>query len=648
MADPRMSQLLPTIRCGTCTRDVPYRDLGTHICQEAPPMPEFPFQLSNKLKENVTKKYQSPASPNDDIHSPVSFCSEGYDSGYNSRVPSSGGFADNSNNEFDRWRTSASALRISTANVSSSFLEKYGQLGDQITDEDDFSDYEADEYVPIVPSRKDVNARQDRVLREITAVDQFARRGSSRSQEEGSPYIHTSPGATELSPEPHSDEDTLSVSHSIRSGGQPSARSNDEVGEHLCSPERRRSMRSSNASSSAQDYIARKYGISPPTGKEGEPLPPPKLDTTVAKSGPAPLKSLQDLFSLPLPSPKGQDLKKSPNDDAEAKAGDLSNEMKSLGKAFQRAVLIKPRDDDRTIKKISKCGSCKRNIFATEKSLEAIGSAFHVSCFRCDQCDIPIDYKTNFQHINGKVLCEQSCGPAALKSAAAERNRLPTKVNAKSVPAPTELKKDRLDCHDCHKPITGRPVYAMRKAYHEGHLRCQHCRSPIQPSVGHVEHAGNVYCPADFAQLFLPKCHTCTDPIESEAVCALDKNWHPECFGCQVCHDPFPDKSFYVFDNNPLCRRHYHEQNNSLCHGCDEPIEGPCAQIQPDNQSGNQLDRYHPPCFSCTECRRPLNDIYYNFGGQPYCERHIMEIQRRKNIRVERRRTVFSVLPPRR
>lgn len=42
----------------------------------------------------------------------------------------------------------------------------------------------------------------------------------------------------------------------------------------------------------------------------------------------------------------------------------------------------------------------------------------------------------------------------------------------------------------------------------------------------------------------------------------------------QTCHRPFPDNTFYVFDDLPYCKRHYHELNNSLCRQCCEPIEG--------------------------------------------------------------------------
>ncbi|KAF9951819.1 hypothetical protein BGZ65_005728, partial [Modicella reniformis] len=40
--DPRLSQILPVIRCSDCGVDVEFRSLGEHVCSAAPPMPALP------------------------------------------------------------------------------------------------------------------------------------------------------------------------------------------------------------------------------------------------------------------------------------------------------------------------------------------------------------------------------------------------------------------------------------------------------------------------------------------------------------------------------------------------------------------------------------------------------------------------------
>lgn len=73
----------------------------------------------------------------------------------------------------------------------------------------------------------------------------------------------------------------------------------------------------------------------------------------------------------------------------------------------------------------------------------------------------------------------------------------------------------------------------------------------------------------------------------------LKGKWHLECFGCHTCRRPFPDNTFYVFEDAPYCKRHYHELNNSLCQRCSDPIEGYCAYTSPENWG------FHPNCFTC-------------------------------------------------
>ncbi|KAI9356695.1 hypothetical protein BD770DRAFT_322846, partial [Pilaira anomala] len=132
----------------------------------------------------------------------------------------------------------------------------------------------------------------------------------------------------------------------------------------------------------------------------------------------------------------------------------------------------------------------------------------------------------------------------------------------------------------CDKAIlpTIAPIKALGKFFHPGHIKCYHCLVHLDDRTGWKEYQGRVYCRSDFKALFLPKCKSCHGTIEKNAVSAMDGKlngkWHLECFGCHTCHRPFPDNTFYVFDDLPYCKRHYHELNNSLCRQCCEPIEG--------------------------------------------------------------------------
>ncbi|KAF7305035.1 hypothetical protein MKEN_01218500 [Mycena kentingensis (nom. inval.)] len=124
------------------------------------------------------------------------------------------------------------------------------------------------------------------------------------------------------------------------------------------------------------------------------------------------------------------------------------------------------------------------------------------------------------------------------------------------------------------------------------------------------------------------QCRRCNLIIEKQAVSSSDGQlkgkYHRECFNCHVCHEPFPDKTFYVHNHQPLCAYHYHEANDSLCSSsrCGQPIEGPCA-VSYDGA------RYHPEHMLCEYkhgCKERL-DEYWEVDGLMLCERHSTKVR---------------------
>lgn len=225
------------------------------------------------------------------------------------------------------------------------------------------------------------------------------------------------------------------------------------------------------------------------------------------------------------------------------------------------------------------CQGCQYEIHSSESNrsikMSRVGD-FHAECFKCTRCRNTLESARHAREFEGRLYCEKDY------SRMVEREKEKEKLRIQRRRLPT--------CAGCDGSIHSdeTTVYALGQTWHGHHLQCFHCRKPIvQPSngsgqPGHVEKNGRVYCSADFADLFLPKCRGCNKPVEKEAISAQDGKlvgkWHTACFGCHTCQRPFPDKSFYVFGDAPYCRRHYHKMNKSLCKSCDEPIEGPCAQ----------------------------------------------------------------------
>ncbi|CAR29679.1 hypothetical protein ZYGR_0AD03630 [Zygosaccharomyces rouxii] len=100
----------------------------------------------------------------------------------------------------------------------------------------------------------------------------------------------------------------------------------------------------------------------------------------------------------------------------------------------------------------------------------------------------------------------------------------------------------------------------------------------------------------------------------------LSGQWHRDCFRCLTCNIRF-NKSIpcYILDDKPYCRRHYHEENSSICQTCREFIEGECVE-------NDRMERFHIDCLVCFLCREPITNDYLIFNEElPLCSNHDME-----------------------
>ncbi|KAI9823715.1 MAG: hypothetical protein M1832_002272 [Thelocarpon impressellum] len=114
-------------------------------------------------------------------------------------------------------------------------------------------------------------------------------------------------------------------------------------------------------------------------------------------------------------------------------------------------------------------------------------------------------------------------------------------------------------------------------------------------------------------------CRGCSEPIKGKSVSSADGRltgrYHRQCFVCRTCMEPFETATFYVLNNHPYCERHYHKLNGSVCQGCDRGIEGQYLETE-------KKQKFHQRCFTCQDCRKVLEDDYFDMNGKVYCEQH--------------------------
>ncbi|KAG2235660.1 hypothetical protein INT48_008536 [Thamnidium elegans] len=216
----------------------------------------------------------------------------------------------------------------------------------------------------------------------------------------------------------------------------------------------------------------------------------------------------------------------------------------------------------------STCAACRKPIvFGIIKKNKM---CYHQSCYCCTLCRIPLSLETSFEFENGKIYCQKDY----------------------------QVMKSRSNITPLEKT-------------------CYKCRMTLE-NADYKTFKNRMYCKSDFEDLF---CRGCSKSVDDKVISATDGKlkgkWHFDCFNCQTCRQPFPDNRFYVFNDLPYCKRHYHKMNNTLCTRCYNPIEGQCAYIP------GQGWRFHPNCFRCDACQKKLDDTYHLLGGRIYCDSHI-------------------------
>ncbi|KAH7965849.1 hypothetical protein HPB49_011443 [Dermacentor silvarum] len=152
---------------------------------------------------------------------------------------------------------------------------------------------------------------------------------------------------------------------------------------------------------------------------------------------------------------------------------------------------------------------------------------------------------------------------------------------------------------------------------------------------------GRKYCEHDFHVLFAPCCGKCGEFIIGRVIKAMNNNWHPQCFRCEICTIPLADQGFIKNAGRALC----HECNaKEKAAACGKYICYKCHGIIDDMPLKFRSEPYHPYHFNCTacgveltaearehfvcaKCEKPfLGHRHYEKKGLAYCETHYHQL----------------------
>ncbi|GAA6058086.1 hypothetical protein JCM3770_001105 [Rhodotorula araucariae] len=154
------------------------------------------------------------------------------------------------------------------------------------------------------------------------------------------------------------------------------------------------------------------------------------------------------------------------------------------------------------------CAKCELPM--TGQFVRALGTVYHLDCFRCQDCNkvvaakfFPIDAPDG----GGRQvpLCETDY-----------------------------FRRLGLLCHQCGKALRGSYITALDMKFHVEHFTCSVCPTVFGPQDSYYEHGGSVYCHFHYSTRFAVKCTGCRTAILKQFVeinrNSIDEHWHPECY----------------------------------------------------------------------------------------------------------------------
>ncbi|CAH8510188.1 unnamed protein product [Schistosoma rodhaini] len=112
-----------------------------------------------------------------------------------------------------------------------------------------------------------------------------------------------------------------------------------------------------------------------------------------------------------------------------------------------------------------------------------------------------------------------------------------------------------------------------------------------------------------------PICHVCQQQIHGPFIDTNDRCFCPNHFICDYCHQPLSEDGFAEQNGKLYCEKDFEQYIAYKCSKCNLPIIGKI--IKAINRT------WHPYCFVCYHCQKPLDDIFHvEDDNRVLCEEH--------------------------
>ncbi|KAI8929848.1 hypothetical protein BC831DRAFT_442329 [Entophlyctis helioformis] len=152
------------------------------------------------------------------------------------------------------------------------------------------------------------------------------------------------------------------------------------------------------------------------------------------------------------------------------------------------------------------CATCGKRIEGGQ-FVRAVGSHYHLECFRCQECNEVVADKFFPVAADGvtKIFCETDY-----------------------------FKRLDLICARCGLALRGPYINALNRKYHMDHFTCSVCPTVFRQHDSYYERDGQVFCGYHYSIFHAAKCGGCNTAVLKNFVeinkDQVPKQWHPPCY----------------------------------------------------------------------------------------------------------------------
>ncbi|XP_041985409.1 actin-binding LIM protein 2 isoform X2 [Aricia agestis] len=192
----------------------------------------------------------------------------------------------------------------------------------------------------------------------------------------------------------------------------------------------------------------------------------------------------------------------------------------------------------------TRCAAC--NQYVEGEVVSALGNTYHQRCFTCARCRRAFPSGEKVTYTGSEVVCAACSGPQRTTARAARSPASPASPPHPAPPAhaPTDngtTQPDPNECAGCGQELSeGQALVALQRQWHPQCFACGECGCVLRGE--YMGRADVPYCERDYQRLYGVRCAYCQRYISGKVLQAGDNHhFHPTCARCSKCGDPFGD-----------------------------------------------------------------------------------------------------------